>query len=154
VLGAAAAARRESTGLRRGDSEQREEVEELVLIPSPWFEEGKGASLANMRGHVGKCVEEKGDMCLVQLWRSSQGMQIDTRTYAPAWRRRRDGKELCSRRKEKGFSEPVTVPVRRDELVADVRGRVVKGGTQLNRLSVAWRHLRGKEDGEARGTVV
>ena len=153
MLDAAAAARRELTAPRGDEKQGVEEVEELVLAKSRWFEEGRRASALNMRGYVGKIIEEKGDQYEVRLWRSSQGFDTDQRTHAPAWRRARDGKELHARRKEKGFSEVVSILVSREGLVADVRGRVVKGGVMLDKEGVAWRWLRGLEKDEGQGVV-
>ena len=153
VLNAVAAARRETSAPERGDQVEKDEVVEMVLVTSPWFKNELPVSTSNMRGYVGKVAEEKGDKCLVHLWRSGQNLGVDQRTYAPAWRRARDGKELFTTRKEKGFSEPVSILASRGELVADVRGWRVKGGVQLDRRSTAWKHMRGRDDGEAQGVV-
>ena len=139
-----------SEGECEEEAEGDEHVE-LVLIASPWFDDERSPSVQNMRGYVGEMVEEKGGQCMVRLWRSNQGLEVEQRTYAPAWRRSRDGKELYAKRKEKGFNKRVSIPIGRDELVADVRGRVVKGGVQLDTRSVAWRCLRGQVIDEAQG---
>ena len=154
ALEAAAAARREGSEGEGEEEGEREAHVELVLIASPWYDDTRSPSIMNMRGCVGEMVEEKGGQCEVRLWRSNQGLEVDLRTYAPAWRRSRDGKELYTTRKERGFGERVSIPIERGELVADVRGRVVKGGVQLDERSVAWRHLRGQKIDDAQGVVV
>ena len=78
------------------------------------------------------------------------GQAKESRVCAPAWRRR-DGKELFSMRREKGFNTPVSHPFSWSELVGDVRGIPTKGGARLASGSTEWRHVRGRERGGEEG---
>ena len=135
---------------------EEEESEELILVASPWWDPDEPVSVMNMRGFLGKVRESEGNKVEVQLWRSSQRFDVEQRTYAPAWVRH-DGKELCSKRRERGFSALVH-EVDRSDLVGDVKGMACKRGIGILIGSPAWRYLRGLhshnnggEDGEAYG---
>ena len=149
ALEAAAVARRERVG---GEGSGGAEVEhvELVLAASRWFDPGALVSSLNMRGFLGEIVEAGLHSVELHLWRSYQDIEEEKRVCAPAWRRR-DGKELYSLRREKGFSEPVTYTVSWQKLVGDVRGIECKGGVLLGKSSVARRCLRGEDRVEERG---
>ena len=104
----------------------------MVVARNRWYRCDDTSSRNNPRGFLGVVREERREMgtVVVHLWRSYSNVGVGNAVHAPAWRHR-NGRELYSMRKERGFRERVEYEFELCELVGEVRGVACRGGVRI-----------------------